>query len=106
MSEDKEIRLNQIERINELTDLKNKSNIANTIISDFLEATEYYGNIEITRDIIEKNFDRKLRAQVNNAIKLLIQNKILVENENNSLSLNNDYLFGELDIWGAKKWLK
>lgn len=97
-SENKQIIENQIKLINEIS-LKNKSEIANKILKEYLILSIDYSLILLDREELYKTIDSN-KQDIDNAINLLTENNILIkikENDNIYYSLNEKY-FNDNDI--------
>ena len=91
-SENKQIIENQIKLINEIS-LKNKSEIANKILKEYLILSIDYSLILLDREELYKIIDSN-KQDIDNAINLLTENNILKkikENDNIYYSLNEKY---------------
>lgn len=97
-SENKQIIENQIKLINEIS-LKNKSEIANKILKEYLILSIDYSLILLDREELDKKIDSN-KQDIDNAINLLTENNILIkikENDTIYYSLNEKY-FNDNDI--------
>lgn len=91
-SENKQIIENQIKLINEIS-LKNKSEIANKILKEYLILSIDYSLILLDREELYKQIDSN-KQDIDNAINLLTENNILrkiKENDNIYYSLTEKY---------------
>ena len=99
-TENKEIILNQIDRINIISKLNN-NHIANKILYDFLVYSIDYGYIALSESDIINSFENKhFETIIKNTLSILCDKKILNKNINNNIihySLNYKY-FNDNDI--------
>lgn len=99
-TKDKEIILNQIDRINIISKLNN-NHIANKILYDFLVYSIDYGYITLSESDIIKSFENKhFETIIKNTLSILCDKEILTKNINNDIiyySLNYKY-FNDNDI--------
>lgn len=100
-TENKEIILNQIDRINIISKLNN-NHIANKILYDFLVYSIDYGYIALSESDIIKSFENNKHFEtiIKNTLSILCDKEILTKNINNDIiyySLNYKY-FNDNDI--------